>query len=528
MRGEIAALFYRFKSVGGFEYVSDFLIGPRSDASSLGTHPGDSGTVWLLETPDDAPPRPLALQWGGQVFVDGADAQGSSYALATALSTVCAALDVDLIRDWNADPQDYWGAVGHYGIANKAIGRLPNGRLKTLMKNNLANITLDIAQVTKKGTSGLSKADFVPLADVPDLAWKIGPNNRGEPEHPNHFADMDRKLDPPLPEGETLLAICENPANIDVDLWTRYYQAVDDQHQDQELDNRGLLPFRVWQIFDAMVYYLKRREVENFVCAAGILSHYIGDACQPLHISYLFNGDPDRAEKGMVRDRKPPFGMKEGMTSYGAGVHGAYEDNMIDFHVSELWPGVDQNLRQMAAGALPADGKSAAEAVVQLMKDTFAKIAPMDIVEAYKAEERAQPKAVAQALWGAFGSRTIEVIANGSDCLARMWQGAWQAGAGEGAITALDEIAQETLSAIYEPKTFLQSETSGDHRAGARYREWRRGRFGSPWATARVERSAQRSPDSLCMGMKESNPRPGHWVRPSCLVLFRTPSAGQT
>ena len=403
MRGEIAALFYRFKSVGGFEYVSDFLIGPRSDASSLGTHPGDSGTVWLLETPDDAPPRPLALQWGGQVFVDGADAQGSSYALATALSTVCAALDVDLIRDWNADPQDYWGAVGHYGIANKAIGRLPNGRLKTLMKNNLANITLDIAQVTKKGTSGLSKADFVPLADVPDLAWKIGPNNRGEPEHPNHFADMDRKLDPPLPEGETLLAICENPANIDVDLWTRYYQAVDDQHQDQELDNRGLLPFRVWQIFDAMVYYLKRREVENFVCAAGILSHYIGDACQPLHISYLFNGDPDRAEKGMVRDRKPPFGMKEGMTSYGAGVHGAYEDNMIDFHVSELWPGVDQNLRQMAAGALPADGKSAAEAVVQLMKDTFAKIAPMDIVEAYKAEERAQPKAVAQALWGAFG-----------------------------------------------------------------------------------------------------------------------------
>ena len=51
------------------------------------------------------------------------------------------------------------------------------------------------------------------------------------------------------------------------------------------------------------------------------------------------------------------------------------------------------------------------------------------------------------------------MIANGSDCLARMWQGAWQAGAGEGAITALDEIAQETLSAIYEPKTFLQSET---------------------------------------------------------------------
>jgi hypothetical protein len=402
---------------------------------------------------------PLALQWGGQVFVNGANTEGSSYALATALSTVCAALDVDLIRDWNADQPDYWGAVGHYGIANKAIGRLPTGNLKTLMKNNLTNITLDIESVTKKGTAGLSKADFVPLADVPDLAWKIGPNNRGEPEHPNHFADMDRKLDLPLPEGDTLLAISDNPANIDVDVWTRYYQAVDDQHRDQEPDNRGLLPFRVWQIFDAMVYFVKKGEVENFVGAAGILSHYVGDACQPLHISYLFNGDPDRASKGMVRNSKPPFGMKEGMISYGAGVHGAYEDNMIDFHVGELWPGVDRELQQMPVGALPTDGKSSAAAVVRLMKDTFAKIAPMDIVEAYKAEESEQPKAVAESLWNTFGDRTIEVIAGGSDCLARMWQGAWQAGRGEGTITALDEIAQDTLAAIYASKTFLQSET---------------------------------------------------------------------
>ena len=74
MFGEIAALFYRFKSVGGFEYVSDFLIGPRGPATSLGTHPGKSlGTVWLIEVDQGKPPLPLAVQWGGQVFVDGAD-----------------------------------------------------------------------------------------------------------------------------------------------------------------------------------------------------------------------------------------------------------------------------------------------------------------------------------------------------------------------------------------------------------------------------------------------------------------------
>lgn len=459
MRGEIAALFYRFKSVGGFEYVSDFLIGPRDGARSLGTHPGDSGTVWLIEQPKGAPPLPLALQWGGQVFVDGSGAEGSSYALATALSTVCAALDVDLVRGWNADQPDYWGAVGHYGIANKAIGHLPDGaRLTALMKNNLANITLDIEDVTKKGTGGLSKKEFVPLADVPDLAWKIGPYNRGEPEHPNHFADMDRPLDPPLPEGKTLLAICDDPANIAVDVWIRYYDAVDAQHPSEEPDNRGLLPFRVWQIFDAMVYFVQRGEVEKFVSAAGILSHYVGDACQPLHISYLFNGDPDRATKGLVRNRKTNE-KEEGMISYGAGVHAAYEDDMVDYHVADIWPGVDQRLRGMRPGALPADGTSAAEDVVGLMKNTFEKIAPMDIVEAYKAQEGQQPKAIAQALWDAFGDRTIDVIADGSDCLARLWQGAWQAGGGDHKIATLDEIAQDTLVGIYGARTFLQSET---------------------------------------------------------------------
>ena len=95
MHGEICALFYRFKSVGGFEYVADLLIGPRRGGSSLGTHPGDSGTLWLIEAPDaKSRPTPVALQWGGQVFTDAAGL-ASSYALATLLSTVCNKLDVD-------------------------------------------------------------------------------------------------------------------------------------------------------------------------------------------------------------------------------------------------------------------------------------------------------------------------------------------------------------------------------------------------------------------------------------------------
>ena len=117
MSGRIKALFYRYKSLGGFDYVSDFLIGPRETNQTLGTHPGDSGTIWLLEMPDKEL-RPIAVQWGGQLFsnTSGGGPEKSSYALATCLSTVCNLLDVDVIRDWNVGVSEYRGEVGHFAI----------------------------------------------------------------------------------------------------------------------------------------------------------------------------------------------------------------------------------------------------------------------------------------------------------------------------------------------------------------------------------------------------------------------------
>src|SRR5206468_2930572 len=37
MEGEITALLYRYKSIGGFEYLADFLIGPRTGRQTGGT-----------------------------------------------------------------------------------------------------------------------------------------------------------------------------------------------------------------------------------------------------------------------------------------------------------------------------------------------------------------------------------------------------------------------------------------------------------------------------------------------------------
>jgi hypothetical protein len=83
----------------------------------------------------------------------------------------------------------------------------------------------------------------------------------------------------------------------------------------------------------------------------------------------------------------------------------------------------------------------------------------MDIVEKFEASRGEKPKDIAQALWDEFGDDTIDVIAAGSDCLARVWRGAWTAGGGDKRIKSLGAIPEETLAAIYQPFGFLQSET---------------------------------------------------------------------
>ena len=470
MLGEIHGLFYRFKSVGGFEYVSDFLIGPRKD-EPFQTHPGDSGTLWLLErspeVEDDTPhsPKkvkkaadkeekkpvlmPIAVQWGGHVFVDQNTKNAMPYALATCLSTVCDQLEVDPIRDWNIGFPEYWGAVGHYTIANKACDVIANKNLRKLMQANLEQITFPVDGITKKNLTGLSKAEFVPLADVPDLAWKIGPHNRGQKEHPNHFADMDKPN--ANQNGTTLLELCKGqPQNVNVDVWRQYYTDVQDE-------SRGLLPFRVWQFYNAMVDFVKAGKAAEFVCAAGILSHYVGDACQPLHISYMFNGDPDDTEMVTHKNRQGQTVTEP--VPRAAGVHAAYEDGMVDTHTPEIMDGVDQLLAKNAKLPAIASGHDAAVSVVDLMQKTFDAISPKDIVDAYLAVKSQKPSAISGEFWDKFGDDTIAVIADGCRYLAHIWDAAWAEGNGDQTIKNLDAIDDDTLVALYSDRTFLPSHT---------------------------------------------------------------------
>lgn len=307
------------------------------------------------------------------------------------------------------------------------------------MAANLERITFRSEDISRKRTTGLSNESFVPLADVPDLAWKVGPHKRGgqrSPEHPNHFADMDRKDS----QGRTLLQICRaDPAkNVRPKAWLEFYEdpAVNDE-------TKGLLPFRVWQIYDKMVGFVRDADVARFVCAAGILAHYVGDSCQPLHCSYLFDGDPDTVVDG---------GKK------GQHVHTAYEKDMVDYHTAEILAGIEAALRKgRETPSLVRGGPKAAQAAVRLMQRTFDRVPPRRLVNAYAALAGRKPKEAAEELWKRFGTATVEVLADGVRTLALLWDSAWKEGQGDTRAKKLAAIPEKDLAAIYRNPGFLRA-----------------------------------------------------------------------
>ena len=471
MFGEVAALFYRYKTNGGFEYVADAMIGPRAtrregrqvhrSLPKLSTHPGDSGTLWLLESSSDEKPLeylPLAMQWGRNMLYSAGAAPPQSYVLATFLSRVCAELGVDPIRNWNLDQPDTWGALGHFSIAARAQDALSTRfpKLVTLMSNNALIISHDDDSILEGDFVGMGKAPFVPLADVPDFFWKprIAKQGFARPfEGPNHFADMDQ----PSVDGETLLDLCGDGEFVDPAKWNAFYDTLVDLLSEKPIEakHRGLLPFRVWQIFDAMVDFVSKGRMPQFVCAAGVLTHYIGDACQPLHISYLHDGDP--LQKAKYTFKK---GKREGDTEdrpLGKGVHSAYEDAMISLARKKILDGLKQTPKATKSEMI-SDGREAARRTIEMMRKTFTAIPPADIVKAYSSFH-GKPRERSEFLWKTFGTKTIQVMQGGSHLLAVLWESAWRLGNGEQRIASTRSLKQSEAMRICEKPEFLPSLT---------------------------------------------------------------------
>jgi hypothetical protein len=442
LHGTIKALFYRYKSLGGWDYVADLLIAPAAPGSS--TQPGDSGTVWHVVLEDQEGHGrlyPVAVEWGAQTFVDGD--KSSNFTLATNLSSICKLLDVELVLEHNTAARPFWGATGHYSIAATAVAGVRERRLGPFLRANADTISFDRGTLAPGHVDDalhqVGKAGLVPLADVPDVIWKKTPwtvkggrdTSQGKgPEHPTHYCDIDE----PGPDGKTLRDLCvKDPAKVDVATWRAFYDAAGDTAS----ESRGCLPFRVWQFYDAMVGFVTAGDYAGYLCTAGLVAHYVGDACQPLHGSILADGDPAVTTTHITKKGKP-VEIKR-----GHGVHTAYETKMIDRHAAELFPAIDKALGRRGP-SLPAitTGHDAAVAIVALMDRTARTLPPRTLLETYVSLGGGASQATLDGLWAAFSTETAKIMADGIRVLEHVWVEAWRNGGGAtapaGALGAID------------------------------------------------------------------------------------------
>jgi hypothetical protein len=321
--------------------------------------------------------------------------------------------------------------VGHYTIGGAACQLGPAGtKLARLLSDNRDRIALSDTEIVagerwQPGKRGI----FVPLADVPDLVWR-----RSRPhDAANHFADMDQPGGA-VAGGQTLMQLWyggdgmwRTPAG-----WTAFYDSLNDPPTNS---HRGALPFRAEQLYGLMVGAVREADVLSYIATAGVLAHYVGDGCQPLHVSRLHHGYPGTGENA---------------------VHSAYETTMLDEHAAEVVSGVNADLAdQPHRPPLVTGSSEAADAVVALMQRTIVAIPPAEIVSVFAAHPG--PDQTAE-LWDAFGTATLQRLADGARTLAMLWTAAWQEGGGEA--LAAEKIAPQSTAALqnlYNTKSFAPS-----------------------------------------------------------------------
>jgi hypothetical protein len=277
MRGEICALFPRYRTIGGVDSLADVFISARTGKSTPTRQEpfeitgGDSGALWVLDSPGpktaDGFATPVAVTWGVVDFTGGGVSR--QVALASFMSNICKATGMDIVTRMNIGYRPVWGAANHRSFAETAPFFLPN-RPEGL-RAFLAGTTGQLA--------GRLEA-LRQLAVLPDR-WCYGTGRGGFKEGPNHYADLD-------------LTVQDTPLYripLDKKSWLEFYRQLDSISGERV--HRGMLPFRIGHVYRCMVDFLKKQDLENAFGAAGVLIHYVADACNPAHVTRYTKGDPE-------------------------------------------------------------------------------------------------------------------------------------------------------------------------------------------------------------------------------------------
>ena len=230
---------------------------------------------------------------------------------------------------------------------------MQSDNLAQLMTANLNRIGFNDTRLSAARTFRLRVSSRLPTYRI-QYGRRPNRGSRRPGEKPNHFADVDQKLEddphkgrvpPPAVPGGSI----KSQSRVLGRVFTTSMGAAAAQ-------NRGLVPFRVQQLYEEMVRALQANppDLKRFIAAAGVMAHCVGDACQPLHSSFMHDGDPnDLDEQGRPRAR---------------GVHSAYETKMLERHAAGSDRTAASGTRKTCAdaassrGARPSSGNGRSDA----------------------------------------------------------------------------------------------------------------------------------------------------------------------
>jgi len=313
----------------------------------------------------------------------------------------------------------------------------------------------------------MGRGGFVPLADVPDYVWIASANPARKAEAPQHFADIDI---PAIDGGLSMLeAGRKNPKKIVPAVWRDYFAGFAQAGCGPEA---GALPFRVWQLWNLMVAALTKKDVKTFVAAGGVMAHYVGDASQPLHCSYLHHG-----RLPMVTKPKGKYPVAHDSDAYAAfkksreaKIHGIYEERMLEIDTLAALQAIDAALANAKVKDDVKNGWGAARATFDLMSDAHDRLSPDTIIDADDPSLAESDRATR--LWAnaAVRKETIRSLAASTATLARLWASAWKQGNGKAVPKPkLRAFTEKELETLYRSKTFAPALTLDQMAASGKF-----------------------------------------------------------
>jgi hypothetical protein len=361
-------------------------------------------------------------------------------------------LDFEVVRDWSTGHDEYWGKLAHFAIGWKGC-TVVTGKLGDLMQMNQKRIGFDDATLNQGSAFRVGRDGFVPLADVPDYCFITAKSRPSEGVQ--HFADVDIQ---DIAGGDSILTRClDNPANVSAKVWKAYFDGFAEAGVGPD---EGCLPFRVWQIWKAMVDYLKDHDLKRFLAAAGILAHYIGDASMPFHCSYMHHGIPPMVD---YDGREYPAPRKsDAFESFKKSreykIHSIFDETLLEVDPEDVFKKVDHEVRRLRSRLNISSGYDAAVETVKLMGATQKRLPPERIIKADDPELSVKKRA--ERLWELEWIREglVASLAQSVHLLSGLWNSAWEIGGGERQQLPKKAFTEAELQKIYRnDRSFIPS-----------------------------------------------------------------------